>query len=133
MGLLGGIDSTSTANQKSQDVSGSGQLNERATVAQGGSVLLGKGAKLGLDLSKTKIAKGGTITINQGPSNDLLQSLIGNLPAPSAPPPPVVVSAPSSPPSTDTTNPEKLLDVLKKNPLIVGVLVLLSLFLLLKK
>src|SRR5207237_4745420 len=77
---LGFSDQSSKATTEHVDVSGAGQYNRKSTVAQGGSVLLQKGAKIaGLDLSKASAGKGGTITVNQGVSPDLLTALVGKL------------------------------------------------------
>ncbi len=133
---VGPFSTDSKAIQKTQNVSGSGQLNEKSEVAQGGSVLVSKGATLAkYDLSRAKLGKGASIEVNEGPSTDLLTDLVGKLsgvnvqPAPAPPSSSPTVITPTVPgPSGDDkpTTLNQLFDAAKNNPLIVvGILLAL--------
>ena|ERR1043166_5791870 len=122
---LGYADSSSTATTKINTVSDSGQLNEKSQVAQSGGVVIGKGAKLAPDFSKGKL-KNSTVTINNGPSADLLQSLSLAQPARQSvtEPAPTTVAANESQSNENPTTLNQLFDAAKNNPLILGVIVI---------
>lgn len=92
----------STASATNTTVSGSGQFIKGGTVAQGGSVQLGKGAKVGS--SEYKVNSKGAVTINQGLQPNDFESLIGKLtaatPQQQQAAAPVVVTTPAAPSST---------------------------------
>lgn len=88
----------SSATDRRISVQDQGQVNQRADVAQGGSLLLGRKSSLALpgSLQGVKLDKGASLTLNIGPSTDELSSLLQSVPAPApAPAPPPATPAPA--------------------------------------
>ena len=98
---FGPFSSDSSSSQETVNVGGSGQYNKKSTVAQGGSVLVSKGANVG---GTTLTGSKGAVTVNNtGLGASDLKSIIGNITAAtpaqiqqSSPPAVTPASAPSA-------------------------------------
>lgn len=102
---FGAFSSDAKSSQETVSVGGSGQYIKKGTVAQGGSVLLAKGANAGGYNVKT--TKGSVTVNNTGLGKDDFKSIIGEIT--SATPAQIQQSSPPAvtPPVTDPANDSK--------------------------